>query len=108
MPAGNNGSVMKESGRQTNLTDRKTLLPSRYWSIVPAFPASARAPLSPLHNIREVAPESKCECPLEVPHARFDRERGGQLPPVLAPAAAPRELQYVVDLPPAAAPRYPR
>ncbi|KAM1226859.1 hypothetical protein ACFX2J_006149 [Malus domestica] len=34
-------------------------------------------------------------------------ERGGQLQPVLASAAAPCELQYVVDLPPAVVPRYP-
>lgn len=55
----------------------ETLLPSRYWSKVPSFPESARTTaFSPLHNIREVAPESKCECPLEVPHARFDREPG--------------------------------
>ncbi|GFS28442.1 hypothetical protein Acr_00g0003880 [Actinidia rufa] len=67
--------------------DRKTFSPSRHWSIFPSFPESTRtAALSPLNNVREVAHESKCECPFEVPHALFDQERGGQLPSVLAPA----------------------
>ncbi|GKB89012.1 hypothetical protein Tco_0961284 [Tanacetum coccineum] len=92
MPAGNNGSVMKSSGRPTHLVDRKTLSPSRHWTRFPSFPESARtAALSPFHNVRAVAHEFKFEWPFEVPHALFDRERGGQLPSaVLAlPCAAP-------------------
>lgn len=39
-------------------------------SIFPSFPGSARtATISPFHNVREVAHESKCECPFEVSHA---------------------------------------
>lgn len=78
--------------------DRKMILsPSRRWSIFPSFPESARtAAISPFHNVREVAHESKCECPFEVSHALFDRERGGQLPSV-ALAAAPPEPPPVLE-----------
>lgn len=52
--------------------DRKTLSPSRHWTIFPSFPESARtAALSPFHNVRAVAHEFKFECPFEVPHALF-------------------------------------
>ncbi|KAL3510531.1 hypothetical protein ACH5RR_029932 [Cinchona calisaya] len=67
-------------------TDSKMILsPSRRWSIFLSFLKSARtAAISPFHNVREVAHESKCECP-------FHRERDGQLLSVLAPAVAPLE-----------------
>ncbi|GJV89822.1 hypothetical protein Tco_1533760 [Tanacetum coccineum] len=78
--------------------DRKTLSPSRHWTRFPSFPESARtAALSPFHNVRAVAHEFKFEWPFEVPHALFDRERGGQLPSVLAPAAAPLEPPPVLE-----------
>ncbi|GKD94811.1 hypothetical protein Tco_1374648, partial [Tanacetum coccineum] len=58
--------------------DRKTLSPSRHWTRFPSFPESARtAALSPFHNVCAVAHEFKFEWPFEVPHALFDRERGG-------------------------------
>ena len=78
--------------------DRKTLSPSRHWTRFPSFPESARtAALPPFHNVRAVAHEFKFECPFEVPHALFDRERGGQLQSVLAPAAAPLEPPPVLE-----------
>lgn len=53
--------------------DRKTLSPSRHLSLFLSFPESARtAALSLFHNVREVAHESKFECPFEeAPHALF-------------------------------------
>ncbi|GKA34209.1 hypothetical protein Tco_0720638 [Tanacetum coccineum] len=53
--------------------------------------------LSPVHNVRAVAHEFKFECPFKVPYALFDQERGGQLPSVLAPAAAPLEPPPVLE-----------
>ncbi|KAL3537796.1 hypothetical protein ACH5RR_001162 [Cinchona calisaya] len=50
-----------------------------------------KAAISPFHNVREVAHKSKCECPFKVSYALFDRERDGQLPSVLVPAAVPLE-----------------
>ncbi|GJZ01872.1 hypothetical protein Tco_0519833 [Tanacetum coccineum] len=49
------------------------------------------AALSPFHNVRAIAHKFKFEWPFEVPYTIFDRERGGRLPSVLAPAAVPLE-----------------
>nr|GEX49701.1 hypothetical protein [Tanacetum cinerariifolium] len=88
------GNIVRALGGK----DRKTLSPSRHWTRFPSFSESARtAALSPFRNVRAVAHEFKFEWPFEVPHALFDRERGGQLPSVLAPAAAPLEPPLVLE-----------
>ncbi|GJV37094.1 hypothetical protein Tco_1409571 [Tanacetum coccineum] len=78
--------------------DRKTLSPSRHWTRFLSFLKSTRtAALSTFHNVRAVAHEFKFEWPFEVPHALFDRQRGGKLPSMLAPAAVPLEPPPVLE-----------
>ncbi|GKA44126.1 uncharacterized mitochondrial protein-like protein, partial [Tanacetum coccineum] len=71
---------------------------SKVAELFPSFPESARtAALSLFHNVRAVAHEFKFEWPFEVLHALFDRERGGKLSSVLAPAAVPLEPPPILE-----------